>query len=354
MDRTCPATLGPAHDRINLFQRARPLVWALGLVVLLAADPVRAGPPNNPKPGQPAPAARNENDILDPFDFSGPHFLGFYLELAVILVIGATLLRRYLRQPADEASPEADDLTPYEVAYLAGEKSLAVNAAIAHLVQQGALAVNPAEHKLSVSEPLPVGANNLERAVYAAATTTGGETIRNVHATATQEADKLGGRLKELGLVVEDSQARWARWLPLLLMLSLLLFGVIKIGVGVARHKPVGFLVAASVGTLVISLVGFARHVHRSRRGDRVLAQMRKDNAALQTAAGRNAKQLAAPDLTLALGLFGMAILASGPLADLHTALRPPAGSSGCGSGCGGGGCGGGGCGGGGCGGCGG
>jgi hypothetical protein len=58
----------------------------------------------------------------------------------------------------------------------------------------------------------------------------------------------------------------------------------------------------------------------------------------------------------LAIGLFGIGILAAGPLAEVHAMLPRATGKGGCSTstgGCGGG-CGGGGCGGGGCGGCGG
>jgi uncharacterized protein (TIGR04222 family) len=179
-----------------------------------------------------------------------------------------------------------------------------------------------------------------------------------------QEADRtlqwIDKRLKEMGLLVADGQARLVRLVPTLLVLGVAVFGIIKIGVGLSRGKPVAFLVVLCVATVLIALIGFARGVHRTVRGDRVLTRLKQENAALEHTARRKPSELAGDDLALAMGLFGIGILAYGPLAPLGTALRPPAGTGGCGAGggcgggCGGGGGGGGGCGGGGCGGCGG
>ncbi|HET6880009.1 MAG TPA: TIGR04222 domain-containing membrane protein, partial [Pirellulales bacterium] len=76
---------------------------------------------------------------LNPFDFNGPTFILLYLMLLVVAVIAALLLRRSLRGGEQEASN--DSLGPYETAYLAGGKRLAIRAALAALVNRGALVV---------------------------------------------------------------------------------------------------------------------------------------------------------------------------------------------------------------------
>jgi uncharacterized protein (TIGR04222 family) len=354
MNRQLRAIAGRIAFGSRSLRCLRSLAWALGLSLLLLGNPLRAGPPGGAQPAAPAPPARNENDLLNPLNFTGPHFLGFYCELAVVAVISAAFLRRFLRRPADAPPPEVVNLLPYEAAYLAGKEHLAINAAIARLVRDKALEVNPSERKLTAPGHLPAGANRLERAVYRAAAAPGGQSIRDVHKEAACEIGEIDDRLKDLGLLVEKPQARRARLLPLALVLCVLLLGLTKLGVGLSRHKPVVFLAMACAVTFVVALAGFGRGVHRSRRGDKALAQLRQENSALQGAAQRDSARLSESDFTLALGLFGLELLASGPLGDLHTALRPPAGAHGCSTGCGGGGCGGGGCGGGGCGGCGG
>lgn len=303
---------------------------------------------------------------MNPFDLRGPEFLSLYTVLLVIAVAAAALLRRTLRLPNDEPPREALDLSPYETAYLAGGEELAVNAAIARLVQAKVLAVNPAERKLTrCGDEPPPDAAELERAVFSAVIAKTGETIATVRAHAARALTPIRRRLQDLGLLVPEDRSGTARLVPVLIVLGVALVGGIKILVGLAREKPVFFLVMLCALTVVVALAGFAWPVHRSRRGDRALERLREANAALEYSGSRHADDLAGDDLVLALGLFGMGALAGGPLAELRTALKPPpkagGGGGGCGSGCGGGGggggcgsgCGGGGCGGG-CGGCGG
>lgn len=285
---------------------------------------------------------------MNPFDLPGPAFLTLYGLLLAAAVILALLLRRWLRQPSDEPT-ELPELSPYEVAYLTGGEELAVNAALTRLVDQGILDVDAGQRKLSVRAELAAPADPLERAIHQAAKGDDAQPIKDVRAATTAELSRFGNRLLELGLLVSDEQAWLARSVPMIPVLSLIPFAVMKIGVGIERDKPVALLVIACIVTAAIALFGFARRVHRSRRGDLVLQQLREEYAALQSTAQHQA--LAGIDLALAVALFDLTILAGGPHANLQTALKPPQGASCAAGGCGGGGCGGG-CGG--CGGCGG
>src|SRR5262249_37307681 len=156
-------------------------------------------------------------------------------------------------------------------------------------------------------------------------------------------------------LLVSDGAAWAARGVTVLPMVALLVLGLMKINVGVSRGRPVGFLVVLCVLTGIVALALLIKRPHRSRRGDRALARLKGENAALRHAPRSLSTRVSADDLALAVALFGTAVLVGGPLADLRTALMPPpsAGGGDCGSSCGGGGGCGGGCGGGGCGGCG-
>jgi uncharacterized protein (TIGR04222 family) len=292
---------------------------------------------------------------MNPFDLKGPEFLALYAVVAVSAMIVAGLWRRALRLPED--SLEQPPLGPYDVAHLAGGATQAVNAAVARLVNDGAFQIDEAG-KLTRGGEAPTDLQPLEARVYGADL----DKMKSMREVAAPEVAKIRERLQQHGLLVSDSQSTRARWLPALLLLGVALFGLIKLCVGLARGKPnVGFLVVFIFVTLGVALVGFAlRRVHRSRWGDKVLARLKADHAALQTSAASQPGGLTGADLPLAVGLFGVGILAMGPLARLHKMLTPPPGAgggdaSGCGGGDGGGG-GGGGCGGGGggCGGCGG
>jgi len=288
---------------------------------------------------------------MNPFDLPGPEFLGLYAVLFVAAVTVAVFLRWYLRLPSDELPRDGIELTAYEVAYLAGGDVLAVNAAMARLVREKSVTVDVANRKLVHDEELPADASPLEREIYAASWGSG-ETIANVRPRAAGALAAIRAKLQELELLVPEDKSLTARLIPLFVVLSVVMLGIIKIFVGVSRGKPVTFLVMFCIVSAIVAFAGFVRPVHRSRRGDRALDLLKDENAALAYTGSRRAEDLTSADLVLSVGLFGLGVLAGSELAELQTALKPPANSTGCGGGCGGGGCGG--CGGGGCGGCGG
>jgi hypothetical protein len=113
------------------------------------------------------------------------------------------------------------------------------------------------------------------------------------------------------------------------------------------------------IGTIIVTLVSFARPVRRTRKADAVLANLSQRHAGLRRLRGA----LAPADAPLAIALFGATVLSGTAYAAVYDRIYKYDGAgsgggcttaSGCGGG-GGGGCGGGGGGcGGGCGGCGG
>jgi uncharacterized protein (TIGR04222 family) len=190
----------------------------------------------------------------------------------------------------------------------------------------------------------------------------------DLHNAGMSSAAEVEQRLVERGLIEQPDNTRLARWLPFALMLSLTVMGVVKIGIGLWRDKPVIFLVLASVVALVTAFF-FLRQIRRTRAGDELLKLLRARHTNLAAASSpkQSACEALSPTmLAMSVGLFGAGVLAGGPLAGLQSLWmshqQAYRGNGGCGGGCsgggcgagGGGGCGGGGCGGGGCGGCGG
>lgn len=296
---------------------------------------------------------------MNPFDLTGPEFLGVYVNVFLMVATVAAILRWSLRDPSDEAPELAEQLDPYDIAYLAGKEQLAVNAAMATLIQESVLQANASERKLYVTNIHYEPEHRLERAVLAAAGGELGRAIKDVREKVNPFAARPRKRLQESGLLVGDTTALAIQFWPTLLVLLVAGFGAIKVALGLSRDKPVLFLIVACVVTVLVAFIGFARKPHRTRRGDKLLKHLKVEHAALEYTANRQPANLAGADLAMAMGLFGMGVLAAGSLAHLRTALRPPRSSSECGGGCGSSGCGGGGgcgggCGGGGCGGCGG
>jgi uncharacterized protein (TIGR04222 family) len=291
---------------------------------------------------------------MNPFDWPGLVFLSFYFLLFLLGLATAVWLRWRLRLPPPDEGAETPQLEPYQVAYLAGGPVLALNAVLSRLAAGGYLVIEPKTLKMTSKSDLPDTADSLEKAVFAEIGLS--DNLRALRRQTGSLIDRLADPLHENGLLVPPERSLAARLVPVMVMLGVAMIGLIKIVVGAERHRPVGFLIIGCIVTVVAGLVGFARPVFRSRRGDDILDRLRRENAPLQTMAAHRAENLRGTDLTLAVALFGLGVLSLGPLADLRKMLQPPMGSSGsCGGGgsWGGGGCGGGGCGGG-CGGCGG
>lgn len=294
---------------------------------------------------------------MNPFDLSGPDFLALYSGVAVAALVGAALLRWHLRQPSDDILAEELVLDTYEVAYLSGGSERAVQAALSRLVKDDMLYAGAGERSIFCGNSPPREAHWLERAVYAA--TDGNEaSLDEMRRRVAPAAAPMEERLQELGLLLAPSQAVLVRWLPSLLILAAVVFGGIKVLVGISRNKPVVFLFMACSLMFMFAVVALAIRPWRSRRGDRLLTRLREKNSALELAWSRDRSgRIAGPDLALAVALFGVSTLSNVTiLSNLYRILKPRPGSraSGCGdvgAGCGGG-CGGGGCGGGGCGGC--
>ena len=135
-------------------------------------------------------------------------------------------------------------------------------------------------------------------------------------------------------------RALQVRLLPALLLGAVLALGVTKTYVGIERHRPVGFLLPQCFVTAVLIVLLVAKAPVRTRRGSRLLAALRRHNAALRTNAARAPEMLAGNDVALAFALFGPAVFTTGVMDDLRRTLAPPreggsgcGGSSGCGSG---------------------
>ena len=273
----------------------------------------------------------------NPFHWRGREFLIFYATLFTACFSFALWLRRQLRLPLENARFSDAELSAYELAYLNGGKMLTVNTAIANLIRQNVLRLDGGrKQRLMPAGGTPANKlNELERVICAAAARPGGEKIREVRLAAKTVVGEISERLKNSGLVVGDAPASKAVWTPLLIALSAVALGVVKIFIGLDRDKPVAFLVALCVITGIVSLIALARRPLRSRFGDAVLERFKVQHSPLK-------HSLTNPSVdpmmfAMGVGLFGLTALDGTAYADLRRQLQPPgASASGCGSSCGG------------------
>ncbi len=311
----------------------------------------------------------------NPLDYKGPEFLIFYGQVALVAGMVAIVIRWLLSpgsQPADTDKPIM--LEPYEIACLAGGPLRAVHAAFTALVHAGSLRLTERDETtwgvitqkktfIEQGEPLTSDAPQLEHALYDAATIPTTKP-RTLFAAAQPLAEDIEHSLYQRGLVYAAQTLPWACILSALIMASPLVIGVAKIITGVSRGRPVGFLVAACVVTVLIALVFLFSRSRTTTAGQKILDAEIKKHAETKVLAATAPDTLSPISMALAVGLFGGGMLTAGSLAQLGQLIpefrAPNRGwtsnswnSGGCSGGCsGGGGCGGG-CGGGGCGGCG-
>jgi uncharacterized protein (TIGR04222 family) len=297
--------------------------------------------------------------VNEPWGMSGPQFLAAYW-LVLALAVGYALASRWLMRRTRGSAPDAGGtaLGLHEVAYLAGGPRRVAEAAVARLVEAGAL--RPARRgTVQVVRTDTRVADPVDLAVLTTADRLGTPAVnRLVLAVAGQ--DVLAGvrsRLVARGLLVEPSVARARLRLAVAPLVVLLVVGLARCVNGILLDRPVGWLVLQLMltATLVV-LLGRRREPQRTARGQQALDETRQRHRSQGSAAF-------AADASLAAGAGGLVALGglmAFPDNDIRSALLPRSssgwsgdGGAGGGASCGGGGagCGGGGGGGGGCGG---
>ncbi len=239
---------------------------------------------------------------MNPFDLSGGPFLALYAGLFPLALLACWALRNAIRGNAGGA---ADPLTPAELAWLAGGRARAADAAVVGMVSFGGAYLDTKNKRIA---PVP-GARRLPNWIvpFHAALDAPVATARIARRFAAP-LDAVQAGLAARGLAPDASQAASAgRWsiAPLLLLAG---FGAVRIDIGLERGRPVGILVAFVAATLLAALLlSFARPT-------RTLA----GRAALRDWRRRHDRLLRAPqdrELALAFAIGGATVLAGTGLA---------------------------------------
>ncbi|GAB5406212.1 MAG: TIGR04222 domain-containing membrane protein [Aureliella sp.] len=311
--------------------------------------------------------------VANPLEWSGPNFLLLYFSVLVAAVFICLIARIVTRSNDGEVSAGSDPTVgPIEAAWLKGGDTLSVTAALVDLAQAEAVEV---KGPLVQAGPRIAQANpehRVEKLILQAVSNSPlGCSWRTVRRDANPGLQQMRQELEDKGLVVSATQAGAARALPILLFGSILFAGLLKIGVGLSRGRPVGFLLLGELAA-VAALALFLCSVPRlTAAGKRLLARLTADaehkhKGGVWPVDGEGKQQqhdglLGDSTLVWSTALLGTAVLADSSLSPLHSFVDTNVGgnrsaaSGGCSTGCGGdAGCGGGGGCGGGCGGCGG
>lgn len=292
----------------------------------------------------------------------GPQFLGVFALIAVASIIVGIGLRLVASGPFGAFDPRMGELSPHEVAGLEGRGRGIMTAVLMALMRGGHVVLDhdrhwkrgPAPGRGSVGDRRML--EYLDR-VHRRLPEEQSFTIEAAIEASRSELDEVIETLVRHGLLIGSFRRFLSVAIGLLPMGAAVVLGIAKIGVGVNRDRPVGFLVGEVLLVVLLAVIFAAAGQGRTVRGWRHLASRRSAMLSLRSSASADASRLAADDLALAVSLYGTTVLQGSAFSEAAAATLPPkpqvTSDGGSGSGCGSSGCGGGG-GGGGCGGCGG
>jgi len=245
------------------------------------------------------------------FDLRGPEFLTFYVVFVPAVLAGAAFLRWYLRGPRHAIGVSDLPKDPYTIACLAGGAAAAVTTACVSLAQRGLISARRGGKITLAPPPIvePPDLHPLERTIFKG-TGYGLEPFQTTRFRAKKATDEIEEKLQESGLYLTPRMRLAANSQALLLALVAPAVGIIKIFVGVARNKPVGFLVALTLLTCIAVFLLFRKRPLRTRLGDAALKLLKKENAGMANPSYfAQTPPLLPNDLAFAVGLFGIQVL---------------------------------------------
>ena len=292
--------------------------------------------------------------MLGIFDLPGPEFLGLFVGLTLVGLLGALLTFRRGCGPhgmPPSANIPSDD---YEIAYLAGGGPRVMQTALVALYADKAVAVCEDNGVwIKRGEPPHKAQHDIEVLLWGLLPEDGKMVqVKTIMDGMRGALAKIEAGLAKKQLLSANCQQ--AAWMGLAVALIAPAIGGIKVGLGLWRDRPVGVLFFLTLGATVVAVLLFTsfRKQKRSGQGGKALKLLRQSRGG--SGHGKPDIDPAHVPVGLAAALFGLSALPLYGYDDLSKHLKQGAASTGggCGSSCGGGGCGGGGCGGG-CGGCG-
>lgn len=245
----------------------------------------------------------------------GLDFLSFYLGLMTLGVATALVARWILRWPAEAPWQELPALDRLQAGYLAGGKQRSADVAITSLLERRVLGFDVATRSFTILQELEDG-SRLERAILDAVRADGN--VRRVRLLAAEATSSIRKTLEDVGLLMAGMRHLVMRVVPMAIMGLVLLVGIWRVYVGIARGRPVLMLVVLCL--LTATLMGFfALPSTRSRWGSRMLKSLRERNVALRKPSITKVSRR--PELAMAVALFGSTALAGTELAELQQPL---------------------------------
>jgi uncharacterized protein (TIGR04222 family) len=241
----------------------------------------------------------------DTWGVSGPRFLQMFLILGVGGLLLALVWRRAALRGADLATLRPPN--PAELAYLNGGPRLALSTSVAGLRCTGAVGAGPARGTVVAVGPMPGGFSDLDYAVHRALGTPVSLHRIEGDAGVANALRRVADRLTSDGLLLSPGQRGIARSASVVVF-AVTALGIARIVAGVANHKPVGYLVFATVIAIVVAL-RLLSAPKVSRAGRTLLARLRSGNAHLRPGLSPSWATYGAAGAMLGVALYGTAAL---------------------------------------------
>lgn len=253
---------------------------------------------------------------LNPLDLPGPQFLGLFLLLMLIGGVVSFVLRKALRREGQTRPGPA--LDAWSAAYLAGGSRRLFDAGLATLMSTGQAQWLSNERRVHIDDPDARRAYPLDEIARAASYE---KDFNKATARLDTRLEPLRDTLRARGLLLQPAQRQRIGLVGALPFALLCLLGIAKIGVGIARDRPVGLLIFLTLIALVVALLLLFKRPERSAAGDEALRQLN-----LRHAHARRAPRDS--DMGMAVALAGTAVLAGTAYAGFHDLRSPQSTSS--------------------------
>ena len=228
------------------------------------------------------------------FDLTGPEFLKVYWELFAAALLLALLLPHLLRFPYAETMYRTQ-LDPFEVAFLKGGRVAAIKAGIVALWHRGLLGIGKLSRTL-IRNGDARAADLAPMEAFLLKEIGGTAQVDRIYKLTLPERVLSEQKLRQAGLWLSPVHRECLRLLRLTPALMIFVIGIIKMGVGLSRGKPIGFLFLSSFMALAALVICFLRPVRRSWRGDAVLRALSAEHSALKFTSRRRREDMVPVD----------------------------------------------------------
>lgn len=262
--------------------------------------------------------------VLEVMDKRGADFLKWYSVSFALAVLASFAWPRLARARVRRGTPLVTDR--FDIAFLGGGVERVVDAALAALYCRKRVRVDastsPAQMWSEASPSEQEVLHDVEARVLQAVPASVKISPAEVRKTARAMLHGMQARLAREGLVESPSSFRRLRWMAGLPVVAVMLLGTGKVFVGVSRDRPIAFLIAFLIISLVFLLWRVTRLPHRTTSGEELWKKLRERPPVTAAQFERNGLMGDPAQVALLVALGGYQTLQLPAYSTLHSALR--------------------------------